>query len=59
MLYQSTPYLTKEPPSSIYHWADPPDLAQVSNYTLVGGRYSSLLRVVPLACFSDSYCIFY
>ena len=25
-------------PSSIYQRADPPDLAQVSNYTLVGGR---------------------
>ena len=36
MLYQGTPYLTTEPPSSIYQRADPPDPAQVSNHTLVG-----------------------
>ena len=38
MLYQGTPYLTTEPPSSIYLRADPPDPAQVSNNTLVGGQ---------------------
>ena len=46
MLYQGTPYLTTEPPSSIYQRADPPDLAQVSNYTLVGGQCLQAVGVI-------------